>query len=156
MNVVRFVVFASALTLMPFSPFAVRHANGARPHTEHPGASPVTFRGAVRPAIASFRDVVSPDSIRTVDVVLSRYAFSPERIEMRLGEPVRLNVVSTDSVHGFQVKALGLKVRVPGRAGAVTIDLAPGKAGTYRITCSEYCGSGHSRMQAWLVVTPAS
>ena len=125
MNVVRFVLCASALTLMPLSPFAVRHADGAHP-------------------------------IRTVDVVLSRYAFSPDRIEMRLGEPVRLNVVSTDSVHGFQVKALGLKVRVPGRAAAVTIDLAPGKAGTYRITCSEYCGSGHSRMQAWLVVTPAT
>ena len=30
------------------------------------------------------------DSIRTIDVTLSRYAFSPERIELRLGEPVRL------------------------------------------------------------------
>jgi heme/copper-type cytochrome/quinol oxidase subunit 2 len=156
MSVVRLVFFASALALMPFSPFAIPHAGEARPHTGHLEASTVMFRGAVRRAIASLRDAVAPDSIRTVDVVLSRYAFSPDRIEMRLGEPVRLNVVSTDSVHGFQVKALGLKVRVPGRAAAVTIDLAPGKAGTYRITCSEYCGSGHSRMQAWLIVTPAT
>ena len=95
------------------------------------------------------------DSIRTVDVALSRYAFSPERIEVRVGEPVRLNIVSTDGTHGFQVKALGLNVRVPARSTTVTIDLTPREAGTYRITCSEYCGSGHSRMQGWLIVTPA-
>jgi len=34
------------------------------------------------------------DSNRIVDVTLSRYAFSPERIEVRLGERVWLNVVS--------------------------------------------------------------
>jgi plastocyanin len=30
----------------------------------------------------------------------SRYAFSPERIEVRVGERVRLNVVSVDGTHG--------------------------------------------------------
>lgn len=96
------------------------------------------------------------DSIRTVDVALSRYAFAPERIEVRVGEPVRFNVISMDGTHGFQVKALGLNVRVPARGTTVTIDLTPREAGTYRITCSEYCGSGHSRMQAWLIVSPAT
>jgi cytochrome c oxidase subunit 2 len=96
------------------------------------------------------------DSIRRIDVALSRYAFSPERIELRVGEPVRLHVVSTDGTHGFQVKALGLNVRVPTGGTAVTIDLTPREAGTYRIGCSEYCGSGHSRMQASLIVSPAS
>ena len=96
------------------------------------------------------------DSIRTVDVALSRYAFSPEHIEARVGEPIRLRIVSTDGAHGFQVKALGLNVRVPARATAVTIDLTPREAGRYRITCSEYCGNGHSRMQGWLIVTPSA
>jgi cytochrome c oxidase subunit II len=96
------------------------------------------------------------DSIRTVDVVLSRYAFSPERIELRVGEPVRLNIVSTDGTHGFQVKALGLNVRIPAGGTAVTVDLTPAAAGTYRINCSEYCGKGHGGMEAWLVVDPAT
>ena len=96
------------------------------------------------------------DPIRTIDVALSRFAFSPERIEVHVGEKVRLNVVSTDGTHGFQVKALGLKVRVPKRDAAVTVDLTPREAGQYRISCSEYCGIGHNRMQAWLVVSPAS
>ena len=47
------------------------------------------------------------DPTRYIDVKLSRYAFSPERIEVRLGEHVWLNVVSVDGAHGFQVKELG-------------------------------------------------
>ena len=96
------------------------------------------------------------ESIRVIDVTLSRYAFAPERIEVRVGEPVRLNIVSMDGAHGFQVKALGLNVRVPARGRTVTIDLTPKEAGTFLIGCSEYCGSGHSRMKAWLIVSPAA
>ena len=96
------------------------------------------------------------DSIRTIDVQLSRYAFSPERIEVRVGERVRLNVVSTDSTHGFRMKELGLNVKIPSGGKAVTVDLAPTQAGTFQITCSEYCGSGHRRMKASLVVTPGT
>jgi cytochrome c oxidase subunit 2 len=94
------------------------------------------------------------DSNRIVDVTVSRYAFSPERIEVRLGERVWLNVVSADGAHGFQVKELGLNARTPARGRAVAIALTPTKVGTFEITCSEYCGSGHSRMKAWLIVTP--
>ena len=94
------------------------------------------------------------ESIRVIDVTLSRYAFAPERIEVRVGEPVRLNVVSMDGTHGFHVKALGLNVRIPARGRTVTIDLTPKEPGTFPITCSEYCGSGHSRMKASLIVSP--
>ena len=107
------------------------------------------------PVLLALVQVRTTDPIRTVDVALSRYAFSPERIEVHVGEPVRLNVVSTDGTHGFEVKALGLKVRGPKRDAAVTVDLTPREAGKYRISCSEYCGTGHSRMQAWLIVSSA-
>ncbi|RPI55729.1 MAG: cytochrome c oxidase subunit II [Acidobacteria bacterium] len=96
------------------------------------------------------------NSTRTIDVKLSRFAFSPERIEIGLGERVLLNVVSVDGVHGFQVKELGLNVRIPAGGKTVTVELTPKTAGTFEITCSEYCGSGHSRMKAWLVVTPGT
>jgi cytochrome c oxidase subunit II len=94
------------------------------------------------------------DSTRTVDVTLSRFAFSPERIEVRLGERVVLNVVSVDGPHGFRVKELGLDARTPARGKTATIEFTPKVAGTFQITCSEYCGSGHTRMKAWLTVTP--
>ena len=96
------------------------------------------------------------DSTRTIDITLSRYAFSPERIEVRLGERVRLNVASVDGTHGFKVKELGLNARTAGRGRTVAVELTPAKVGTFQITCSEYCGSGHSRMKAWLIVTPGT
>lgn len=95
-----------------------------------------------------------PD-LRTIDVTLSRYAFSPERIEVRVGEQVLLNIASLDGAHGLQVKELGLNARVPARGRTVAV-LTPKKAGTFPIACSEYCGAGHSRMKAWLIVTPAT
>jgi cytochrome c oxidase subunit 2 len=102
--------------------------------------------------------VVSPrvprgaEAARTIDVTLSRYAFSPERSHVRVGERVRLNVVSADRVHGFEVKRLDLKVRIPADRSAVAVELMANEAGTFEITCSEYCGAGHSRMKASLVV----
>jgi cytochrome c oxidase subunit 2 len=94
------------------------------------------------------------DTTRTIEVTLSRFTFSPERIEVPLGERVRLSIVSTDGTHGFQVKALGLNARVPGGGKRTAVDLTPKEAGTFEITCSEYCGSGHRRMRASLIVTP--
>jgi cytochrome c oxidase subunit 2 len=93
------------------------------------------------------------DSPRTIDVTVSRYAFSPERIEVRIGEPIRLNVVSIDDTHGFQVRALGVNVRIPGDGRTVMVEVKPAKVGTFEITCSEYCGRGHGRMKAMLIVT---
>ena len=94
------------------------------------------------------------DSIRTIDVTLARYTFSPERIEVRLGERVRLNVVSMDGAHGFRLEELGLNARIPAGGKSVTVALTPKQAGTFAISCSEYCGIGHGRMKAWLIVTP--
>jgi cytochrome c oxidase subunit 2 len=96
------------------------------------------------------------DSIRTIDVTLSRYAFSPERIEVGLGERVRLNVVSADRTHGFEVKKLGVKARIPAGAKTVSVEVAPKETGTFEITCSEYCGAGHARMKGWLIVRTGS
>ena len=116
-------------------------------------------RTSVGAALVLAGIVVSPqaprgaDAARTIDVTLSRYAFSPEHIHVRLGERVRLNVMSADRVHGFEVKRLDLKARIPAGGGAVSVELTPKEAGTFEITCSEYCGAGHSRMKASLVVT---
>jgi cytochrome c oxidase subunit 2 len=102
------------------------------------------FIVALAPALA--------DSPRTIDITLSRYAFSPEQVEVGLGERVRLNVTSVDGAHGFQVKELGVDVPIPaGRT--VMLDLIPTEAGTFEIQCSGYCGRGHKRMRARLVVT---
>ena len=90
------------------------------------------------------------DSTRTIDVTVSRYGFSPERIEVRVGERVRLNVVSVDGTHGFQVKALGLNAGIPADGRTVTVELTLKEVGTFEINCSKYCGRGHGRMNAFV------
>lgn len=92
------------------------------------------------------------DAPRTIDVTLSRFAFSPERIELKRGEKVRINLTSTDGTHGFQVKELGLTAKVAAGGKPVTLEFTPAMAGTFDVKCSEYCGSGHSRMKAQIVV----
>jgi cytochrome c oxidase subunit II len=95
------------------------------------------------------------DSTRTIDVTVSRYAFSPERIEVHVGDRVRLNIASVDGAHGFQVKALGLNASIPAGGRAVALEVTPTEVGTFEITCSEYCGRGHGRMKAAFIVTRA-
>ena len=69
----------------------------------------------------------------TTFVTVSRYAFSPERIEVRVGERVWLNVVSVDGAHGFQVKALGLNAGIPADGRTLTVELTPKEVGTFEI-----------------------
>jgi cytochrome c oxidase subunit 2 len=92
-------------------------------------------------------------AVRTIDVKLSQSGFTPERIEVGVGERVRLNVESVDGTHGFQVTGLGLDAEAPADGKAVTIDLTPKEAGTFTIRCTTYCGGGHDRTAA-LIVTP--
>lgn len=94
------------------------------------------------------------DSTRTIDVTLTRFAFSPERIELRVGERVRLNVLSAEGTHGFQVKELGLNAVVRSGGKPVAFDVMPKEPGTFEVKCSEYCGSGHGTMKARIVVAP--
>jgi cytochrome c oxidase subunit II len=101
--------------------------------------------------VATVPEVV--DSTRAVDVTVSRYEFSPKRIEVRAGERIRLNVVSVDGTHGFRVKGLGLKVSIPASGKTVPLEFTPTEVGKFAIDCSEYCGRGHRSMQALLIVT---
>lgn len=93
------------------------------------------------------------DSPRTVEMTVERYEFSPARIEMKMGERVRLNIRSIDGAHGFHARAMGLDAQIPADGSVVSLDLDPKQAGTYVIQCSEYCGRGHRLMQARVVVT---
>jgi heme/copper-type cytochrome/quinol oxidase subunit 2 len=90
-------------------------------------------------------------AVRSIDVTVSQYAFSPARIEVSVGEQVRLNIRSADVPHGFQVKALGIKALIPAGGEPLVVEFTTREAGTFPITCSEYCGRGHSRMTATLV-----
>ena len=105
------------------------------------GAAAWTVNGAAR-----------QDAPREIDVVARRFAFEPARIEVAVGERVRLRVVSADGVHGLEIKKFKVKKEIPRGTTPVIIEFTASEAGEFPILCSEYCGDGHEDMQGQLVV----
>jgi cytochrome c oxidase subunit 2 len=96
--------------------------------------------------------VAGQDAPREIDVVARRFAFEPSRVEVRVGERVRLRVVSADGVHGMEIKKFKVKKEIPRGTTPVVIEFTASEAGEFPILCSEYCGDGHEDMQGQLVV----
>jgi cytochrome c oxidase subunit 2 len=90
---------------------------------------------------------------RTIPVTAERFKFTPAIIELKVGEPVILELTSRDRKHGFQVPDLGLDEAVePGKV--VRVRIVPQKAGTFAFHCDVFCGSGHEEMAGEIVVKP--
>jgi heme/copper-type cytochrome/quinol oxidase subunit 2 len=94
------------------------------------------------------------DSTQTINITVSRYGLSPERIELQADERIRLNVLALDGTPGCHVKGLGLNAAIPSGARSVTVELAPKEVGTFEISCSKCCGRGHGPTTALLIVLP--
>jgi len=92
---------------------------------------------------------------KTFEVTASRFAFAPDVLEVSEGDEVTVTLRSADTAHGFEIKTLGVKMKVPKGGDPVTVTFVARRAGRHAITCSEYCGSGHRRMKATLVVGAA-
>ena len=104
-------------------------------------------------AVTSARqDPVTATAPRVIEVVAKRFTFEPARIEVAVGERVRLKVVSADGVHGLEIKKFKVKKEIPRGTTPVIIEFTANEAGEFPILCSEYCGDGHEDMQGQLVV----
>ncbi len=72
-------------------------------------------------------------------------------LHVPLGETIKLVMTSEDVIHSFFVPAFRVKMDVlPGRY--TTLWFRADKAGTYRLFCTEYCGTEHSFMRGSVVV----
>jgi len=91
---------------------------------------------------------------RVVEITARRFAFEPARIEVPQGTRVQLRLRSADVDHGLSLKAYKVKLLAPSGGEWVTAEFTATQAGTFPIACSEYCGNGHRRIKAELVVTP--
>jgi cytochrome c oxidase subunit 2 len=110
---------------------------------------------AVAAAVTAAADAQTP-APRVIEVVAADFRFDPELIQVAAGERVVLKARSADGRgHGLAIKELKLKAALPKTGEVVPIEFTADKAGTYTIACSVYCGGGHSRMRARLVVTGA-
>jgi cytochrome c oxidase subunit 2 len=91
---------------------------------------------------------------RQFEVTASRFKFEPDTLEVTEGDRVLVIIRSTDVEHGFAIKKLKVKAEIGKTGDPVRVEFVARKAGTYEISCTEYCGMGHSRMKGKLVVAP--
>lgn len=99
------------------------------------------------------QDPAAASAPRVIEVVASRFAFTPDRIEVAEGEHIRLVVTSADGVHGVAIKKFRVEKAVPRGGAPITIDFLASSPGQFPILCSEYCGKGHEEMKGMLVVS---
>ena len=89
---------------------------------------------------------------RVVRIVAKRFTYTPSEITLKKGEPVVLELVSEDRVHGFKLPAF--KIRTDVRPNEVTrVPLTPDRTGTFTFACDVFCGDGHDDMTGTVVVT---
>lgn len=93
------------------------------------------------------------DEPRVIEIIATRYAFEPARIDVAEGERVRLLVASGDGLHGFEIKTFTVSREIPRGGQPVAIEFTATEAGSFPILCSIFCGDGHDDMTGTLVVT---
>ncbi len=91
---------------------------------------------------------------RKITVVARRYKFEPNRIELKVGEPVEITFQSLDGKHGFSCKDLKLEKVIFTKDNPGKLTFTPDKAGTFKFKCAHFCGLGHPKMKGEIVVTP--
>ena len=94
----------------------------------------------------------SPASPHEIQVTAKKYEFSPDPIQVKKGELVKLIITATDHDHGFQLDAFHIKQKLK-KGEPTTIEFTPDKAGTFTFKCSVVCGFGHHGMKGKLIVT---
>lgn len=87
-----------------------------------------------------------------IEIVAKRFAFVPDQITLKKGQPVTLALHSVDVTHGLAIKELGIKVEIP-KGKETDVTLTPEKTGTFQGKCSHFCGSGHGSMRMTITVT---
>jgi plastocyanin len=100
-----------------------------------------------------YRTFLLPDSQKPVDTGIVKeftvlieknsWSFTPEVIDVDLGDTVKMRFVNNDDYdHGVGIDAYGVSQRIPARA---TLDVPPfvaSKAGDFQFYCSVSCSEG--------------
>jgi len=89
---------------------------------------------------------------REIEITAQRFKFTPNVIELKVGEPVVLLIRSLDFAHGFFVPDLELRTDLmPGRV--TRLSLTPKAKGELAFLCDNFCGDGHEGMDGHFTVT---
>jgi cytochrome c oxidase subunit 2 len=106
-------------------------------------------------ALASAAALVSAKpkpKARVIAVVARKFEFVPGEIHVRQGESVVFHFTAPEVPMGFNLADFGVRTDiVPGKVA--TVELTPGRTGTFTFACDVFCGSGHEDMNGLLIVS---
>ncbi len=90
---------------------------------------------------------------RTVHVKVMKFKFVPDKVTVRKGQTLKLEITSTDVEHSFRISTLGLNYPVePGKTTEVV--LTPAFTEELHADCGKFCGAGHKKMNFTIDVKP--
>ena len=93
------------------------------------------------------------ESPRRIEIVASRFAYSPQAITLKNGEPVVLVLRSSDVTHSLKCSELNIKSEI--KKGRVTeIQITPEETGHFVGKCAHFCGKDHRSMMLQIDVVP--
>jgi cytochrome c oxidase subunit 2 len=90
---------------------------------------------------------------RVVTISAMKFDFVPDKVTLKRGEPVILELSSLDRTHGFTIPELGVRADIP-ESGSARVRVMPDHVGSFAFRCDLFCGSGHEEMEAVIEVIP--
>ncbi|MEP7013791.1 MAG: cupredoxin domain-containing protein, partial [Acidobacteriota bacterium] len=83
-----------------------------------------------------------------------KFEWIPASIEVKVGQPVELTLISLDVPHGISSRDLNIPPITFRKNQPATITFTPTAPGTFSFKCSKYCGNSHKKMTGQVVVVP--
>jgi Icc-related predicted phosphoesterase/plastocyanin len=114
-----------------------------------PKVSPADFAITDMP-VSSAKAV--PLAEQVIKITAKKFEYSPDKITIKKGIPVTLELTSLDVLHGFNCSELKIRSDIPPEKVS-TIRFTPEKTGTFDFHCDVFCGSGHEQMTGTITVT---
>lgn len=96
--------------------------------------------------------VASANETKVIKMTAEKYDFTPETINVNLGDKVVLEITATDTEHGFGLSAFDIDQKLP-QGQTVTIEFVADKKGEFTFKCTSFCGWGHFGMDGKLIVS---
>src|SRR2546430_12495554 len=88
---------------------------------------------------------------RVIKIVARRFTYTPDKLSLKKGVPVILELTTADVLMGFSAPDFDVRADiVPGQVARVR--LVPDKVGTFTFLCDVFCGSGHETMNGTITV----
>ena len=88
---------------------------------------------------------------QVIKIVARRFTFTPNKLTLKKGVPVVLELTTADVLMGFNAPDFDVRADIiPGKVARVRLN--PDKVGTFTFLCDIFCGSGHETMSGTIVV----